>query len=71
MSHKKTKGQYFVDCEKKEKESGKGPHQRVRKKVRAKRKKLRKCLLNHHNQNKKSGSSQLKGGVSTMRGNEN
>ena len=46
-----------------EKESGKVPHQRVGKKVRAKMKKLKLCLLNHWNPSEKGGSSQLKGGV--------
>ena len=40
----------------------------MKKKVRAKTKKLRLCLLNHWNPSEKGGSSQLKGGGSTVRG---
>ena len=53
---------------KKGKEKRKAIHRKERKKVRAKMKRLRLCLLNPQNLNKKSGSSQLKDEVSIVSG---
>ena len=48
------------------KESEKALHQRMRKEMRAKMKKLKLCLLNPRNPSKKGGSNQLKDEVSTI-----